>query len=231
MLTSKSYSSDKSWHDLEMTALEPGDAFRIVRAGYDRLGERYRSWSVDVSVRFRQLKVVLERVPAGGVVVELGCGDGEPVTRLLSEHYRVVAVDASVVQLSMGRRAVPRAMFVLADMTELQFKPGAVDAVVSFYALGHVPARRHAALFRSIAQWLRPGGLVMASAPTGVGDAVEASWLGVPMFFGGIGEAATRAAVHQAGLTLERGEVITEDEGDGETAEFLWLTAVKPPVS
>ncbi|MPZ74555.1 MAG: methyltransferase domain-containing protein [Nitriliruptorales bacterium] len=111
------------------------------------------------------------------------------------------------------------------DRFELQ--SGAVDAVVSFYALGHVPADRHAALLRSIARWLRPDGLVMMSTPAGPGDGVDPDWHGGPMFFAGLDEGSTRTGISKAGLRLERLERINESEADGDIVEFLWITATK----
>jgi hypothetical protein len=91
-----------------------------------------------------------------------------------------------------------------------------VDAVASFYALGHVPSHMHAPLLSSMANWLRPGGLLLTSAPVNAGDATDDCWLGVPMFFGGIGENATRRALADAGLHLDSVEVV------------IWIIAKKP---
>ncbi len=107
-------------------------------------------------------------------------------------------------------------------------RPGSVDAVASFYALGHVPSDRHGSLFTAIGSWLRPGGLLLTSAPLVAGDSTQADWLGVPMFFGGISEDDTRRAVSAAGLQVERWEVVDEDEGDGEVVSFLWFVARQP---
>jgi SAM-dependent methyltransferase len=78
-------------------------------------------------------------------------------------------------------------MLVQADMTRFALRPGSVDAVASFYALGHVPSGQHAPLFHAIAGWLRPGGVLLTSAPLLVGDDVDEDWLGVPTYFGGLG--------------------------------------------
>ena len=48
------------------------------------------------------------------------------------------------------------------------------------------------------------------------------------MFFGGIGEDATRRAIAGAGLQLVNLEVIDEDEGDGHRVRFIWFIAKKP---
>ena len=92
-------------------------------------------------------------------MVELDCGAGEPATRLLSQRRRVLGVDASQVQPRLARTSAPTALLVQADFTRLALRPGSVDAVASFYALGHVPATDHHQLFQRIAAWLRPGGL------------------------------------------------------------------------
>lgn len=205
------------------------DGFEVVRAGYDRIGDRYRNWSQDSSVRPRWVRQLLGELDRGSVVVDLGCGAGEPATRMLAEHHRVIGVDASLVQLRLAQEAVPEAVLVQADMARLALRPGSVDAVASFYALGHVPSTLHSALITAIASWLRPGGLLLTSTPLTPGDGKAADWLGVPMFFGGIGADATRRAVSAAGLEVETWEeVVEEDEGDGKVVSFLWFMARRP---
>ena len=203
------------------------DAFSVVRAGYDVIGPKYRDRGQDNPVRLRWVDRLLRELPPEGLVVDLGCGPGEPATRLLAEHHRVVGVDASIGQLALARQAAPTAALVQADMTRLPLRSGSVDAVASFYALGHVPADRHAPLLADIARWLRPGGLLLTSAPVGAGDSRTDDWLGVPMFFGGIGEKQTRAVLNGAGLLVHEWQVVAEDEGDGQTVRFLWLLAQK----
>jgi SAM-dependent methyltransferase len=204
--------------------------FELVRAGYDRIDVRYRDWSSASPVRLHWIDCLLARLQPYSIVVDLGCGSGEPATRLLAEAHRVIGVDGSKAQLALARTAVPSALLVQADMTRLALRPLSVDAVASFYALGHVPSSLHDALFLSIATWLRPGGVLLTSAPLGVGDDTEPDWLGVPMFFGGIGEGATRVALQSAGLVVDTIEVVEEDEGEGQTVRFMWIMATKQHV-
>lgn len=199
----------------------------VVRAGYDAIGERYHSWSHASAVRLGFVERVLERLPSGSTVVDLGCGPGDPATRLLSERHHVVGVDLSEGQLRIARRLAPRAALVQADLADLSLRPSSVDAVVSFYALGHLASELHVPLITRIGGWLRPAGLLLTSAPLTPGDDVDDDWLGVRMPFGGIGAEATLAAVEAAGMTVELAEVVGEDEGEGRTVEFLWVTAVK----
>ena len=208
-----------------MSGLTPRET---VRRGYDAIGERYHAWSHASPTRLGFVQEVLDRLPDGSLVVDLGCGPGDPATRLLSERHTVLGVDLSRRQLDIARRRAPRASLVQADLAELSLRPSSVDAVVSFYALGHLPGATHAPLLHRIGRWLRPGGLLLTSAPLTPGDGEDPEWLGVPMFFGGIGPEATVAAVLAAGLDLEEARVAAEDEGDGHVVKFLWVTARRP---
>lgn len=202
--------------------------FSIVRSGYDAIGVRYRDWSSGSTVRLDWVaRLELELAP-GGVVLDLGCGPGDPVTRLLAHRHRVIGVDASAVQLRLAQQAAPGALLVQADMTRLAIRPATVDVVASLYALGHVPSERHAEFLMDVAGWLRPGGCLLTNAPMTAGDDEDADWLGVRMFFGGIGEAATRRALMDADLDVVEWQVVPEDEGDGKIVRFLWILARKP---
>jgi len=204
------------------------EPFETVRTGYDRIAERYQVWSHAGPVRLHWVQHLLAELSPNSLVVDLGCGSGEPATRLLAEHHRVVGVDGSAVQLRLVRQSAPTALLVQADMARFALRPASVDAVVAFYALGHIPAEHHEPLLSAIAHWLRPGGMVLASTPIDDGNGQDPDWLGVPMFFGGIGEHATRQAVCRAGLHVDTWQVVAEDEGDGRVVEFLWFVARKP---
>ncbi|HEX2350433.1 MAG TPA: class I SAM-dependent methyltransferase, partial [Ktedonobacterales bacterium] len=84
-------------------------ARRIVEQGYDQVAERHRAWSAGIrqDERQRYTDELLDRLPAGARVLELGCGQGTPTTRLLAERFSVTGVDISARQLELARQAVP----------------------------------------------------------------------------------------------------------------------------
>ena len=206
------------------------DPKQIVADGYDAMAERYLAWS-DLRpspTRLRYLAFALERIPAASDVLELGCGAGIPMTAALAQGRTITGVDLSATQLDMARRNVPAATFIQADMTELAFEPASFDAVVAFYSLTHVPREEQAALLARIREWLRPGGLFLASmgADDEPGD-VEADWLGVDMYFSHFGAKANRRLVERAGLIIDSAEIAVEPE-DRHDARFLWVVARAP---
>lgn len=116
-------------------------------------------------------------------MVDLGCGAGVPATRELTDRgLRVLGVDFSVVQLSRAQHLVPAASLVRADMTELHLQPGSADAVVSFYALIHVPLEDQRLLFPRIRCWLRPGGYLLAITGADRWTGID-TYLGADMFW------------------------------------------------
>lgn len=201
----------------------------IVQEGYDTIAARYCTWAqtVRVAERERYTTALLDALPAGAAVLELGCGAGVPTTQRLAERFTVTGVDLSRTQIALARQSVPSAQFIQNDMTAMQFPPGSFDAVCAFYSITHVPREQHAALLRSIASWLRSGGMFVASfSSRGSVDTVEDDWLGAPMFFSGYDVDENRRLVRDAGLTIESDRIETDSEF-GRPAAFLWIVATK----
>jgi SAM-dependent methyltransferase len=163
----------------------------LVRRGYDAISLVYRSddgaaapsSAEDVSRYAGWVQELADVLPDGATVAELGCGAGIPATHELAEHgLRVLGVDFSAVQLRRARHLVPTASLVQADMTDLHLRSASVDAVVSLYALIHVPLTDQQDLFPRIRSWLRPGGYFLATVGADRWTGTE-NYLGTPMFW------------------------------------------------
>jgi SAM-dependent methyltransferase len=205
------------------------DPKRIVEEGYDRLAPRFEEWSsgADTVVPWF-LDEILQRLPAGADVLELGCGSG-PVAAVLADGRSYTGVDLSDGQLARARARLPDETFVKADLTQIEFPEGSFDAVVSFFVFNHVPRSEQGPTFGHIFQWLRPGGRFMLSLGAGQSDdEVEEDWLGVPMFFASFEPDANERLLLDAGFELELSETRSQfEEGQGE-ATFHWVIARKP---
>jgi SAM-dependent methyltransferase len=97
------------------------------------------------------------RVPAGGRVLEVGCGRGVALAPLgaLLDPERLVGIDVDEQALAVAARTGTEVY--RADVRALPFDAGAFDVVVDFGTCYHV-SRPEAAL-REIARVLAPGGL------------------------------------------------------------------------
>ena len=203
---------------------------QIVAAGYDQVVERYARWAERIysPERERVTRLILDCTPAGGRVLELGCGNGEPTARLLSERLALTGVDISGEQLQRARRVAPDAEFIQADMASLSFPGEHFSAVVALFSIVHIPCEQHGALFQSIYRWLKPGGhFVFNSGASASYRGYEEDWLGAPMFWSHYGPEVTRQLALQAGFEIISQRVETINEGHG-AATFVWWTARKP---
>ena len=193
----------------------------IVRRGYDALSYRYRGDAEAPAEYATWLGQLQERVRAGGAMLDLGCGCGVPLARdLAASGYAVAGVDLSAVQVERARELVPAARFLHADATQVEFPAASFDAVVSLYALIHMPLDEQPALLGRIGRWLRPGGWLLATTGQRAWTGTEDGWLGgkAPMWWSHADAATYRKWIEQAGLSVVIQEVVPE--GDAAHALF-----------
>lgn len=119
----------------------------------------------------------------GDPVLDLGCGCGVPGTAILAERFLVTGVDISPVQIDRARRLVPAARFLCQDMTDAEFPSESFAAIVSFFAIIHVPVEEQPGIFRKLSSWLRPGGYLLATVGTRAWTGMEENWHGAPMYW------------------------------------------------
>jgi SAM-dependent methyltransferase len=202
----------------------PDDPREIVESGYDSIAGRYaeaiRAGRGPETYFSRFLARVLELIPEGGAVLDLGCGAGL-VTAELTTRARVAGVDISAGQLELARRNAPAARFVRADMVDLAFAPGSFDAVVAFWTLIHVPREVHASLFARVHGWLKPGGLFAGTLGSGDNPADHVpDFHGAPMYWSHFDAENNRRLLREAGFDVLQADEI---EDEGETP--LWVVA------
>ncbi|MBV9279676.1 MAG: class I SAM-dependent methyltransferase [Chloroflexi bacterium] len=150
-----------------------------VRDGFDAVSYVYRADDADDGPYGVWLEELAPRLPRGGSVLDLGCGCGVPAARWLVRHgYMVTGIDLSPVQIERARRLVPDADFRCADITAVDFPDGTFDAVVSFYAIIHVPIDEQPALFGAMHRWLKPGCWLLATVGARPWTGSEDNWLG-----------------------------------------------------
>jgi len=200
------------------------DPKQIVREGYDLLGDAYRieRFGNDDRVYRRWLAKLDQHLAPNSRVLDLGCGYGVPASRWLARKHRVVGVDGSSVQLGRAKFLVPGVPFVQADMTDVEFRGGGFDAVVSMYAIIHVPLADQPALFHRIAEWLTPSGWFMGTLGWREWTGIERDWLGVEgatMYWSHAAADRYRAWLEGAGLAVV--EEAVEPEGEGGFSAFL----------
>jgi SAM-dependent methyltransferase len=202
----------------------------IVSEAYDKIAERYLEWRARQPREeelTRWLGLLRDNVRLGARVLDIGCGAGIPLTLALSKSFDVTGVDISARQIELPRRSVPEANFLHGDVTALDFAPESFDAAVASYSLFHVPRAEHTGLFRTLARWLRPEGILFANSGAGNRKIdFDEDWLGAPRFWSSFDAEGERGVLRAAGFTIDFESIETIME-DGRPHTFHLMLARK----
>lgn len=207
----------------------------VVRQGYDTIASTYLQWITSrPSAQVDMTKLILGQLTQGSKVLDLGCGAGVPVAKLLcSEGHHVTGVDISEKQIELAQQYVPNAEFKVADMASLVRPDSSFDAVLAFYSVFHLPREQHEDFVRKTYSWLRPEGLLLINfAPTAMGAQIS-KFHGADNFFSGWSTSESQKLVADAGFDIvqtelrAQGDVDNPDDPDNGVS-FFWVLARKP---
>jgi ubiquinone/menaquinone biosynthesis C-methylase UbiE len=197
------------------------DPTRIVCEGYDAIARAYHEQR-DKFKNQGLLAMFASSLPAGGHVLDVGCGAGVPVARfLLDSGFDVTGVDVSSSMLALARSHVPEADLVKMDMRELRFEANSFDGVCAFYSLFHIPQEEHSGAIASFYRLLRQDGMLLLSTGSSAWQGIE-DFHGARMFWSHPDREVTRQHVVDAGFAVMMSEV---QEHGGE--RHYWIMAKK----
>ncbi len=154
-----------------------------MKSAYNKIASSYRSARTSESEDVQLLRLLVERLPVGAVVLDAGCGSGYPVTQVLGRSFRVTGMDFAKQQVLIAKGTVPDAEFILGDLTDLPVQDCAFDAVCSYYAIIHVPRDEHLKLLTEFHRILKPGGLALLCLGAGNLSEDVDDWLGTQMYW------------------------------------------------
>jgi SAM-dependent methyltransferase len=163
----------------------------LVKRGYDTISHSYRSdageaspGTAETTTRYAAwIEELAATLRPGARVLDVGCGAGVPADQLMvGAGLDVLGLDISQTQIDRARVLVPRAHFVCCDIVDFALAEESFDAIVSLYALIHIPLADQRALLTRLYRALRPQGSFLAIVGhqrwTGIED-----YLGAPMFW------------------------------------------------
>jgi len=106
------------------------------------------------------------------VVLDLGCGGGEPVARyLIEEEYAVTGVDSSAALLEQCRQRFPQQQWLNADMRGLALDRD-FDGILAWNSLFHLSPDDQRAMFAVFERHARPGCALMFTSGPQAGEAI-----------------------------------------------------------
>ncbi|RKS09142.1 methyltransferase family protein [Nocardiopsis sp. Huas11] len=191
-------SSDDGW-----AARERGQA-----SAYDHIGEHYDEAFPHKDIQVKSTRALIDRLPRGARVLDVGCGTGVPTAQSLTEAgLSVTGVDISPVMLDIARRNVPEAEFAQVDLVDLSPEQwGTYDAVVAYFALLHLPRAHVPHALSILRSMLEPDGWFMLSMVEADVDDLPIPFLGHHVRVTGYFRDDLRGLLTEAGFTINEEE-------------------------
>ncbi len=123
-----------------------------------------KHWGADFSQRVLPVleKLILAHLPAGGRILDLGCGTGQLAQILLKRGYQVTGLDGSEEMVRIARDNARGGEFILDDARSFRL-PAAYQAVISTYdSLNHIMSLEELTqVFRNVCVALQEAGLFL----------------------------------------------------------------------
>jgi SAM-dependent methyltransferase len=188
---------------------------------YERHAREYdRDRGHSLGVERAWLDRFLLDVPAGGTVLDLGCGTGTPIASyLLHCGFNVVGVDASPTMIQMCRARFPEQEWVLQDMRALGLGRR-FDAILAWDSFFHLGAEEQRAMFPRFAAHALPGAPLLFTSGPREGEAIG-SYRGESLYHASLSPAEYRQLLLANGYAVRA--YIAEDPECGE--HTVWLAA------
>ncbi|WP_031569798.1 class I SAM-dependent DNA methyltransferase [Rheinheimera texasensis] len=169
--------------------------------GYETHAAEFRHWREQSNIGVETVLQWAQGLPPGAAVLDLGCGSGLPLGKVLAERgFSLYGIDASPTLAVAYQQLLPQAQVVCEKLEDSDFFQRQYAGVLCVGVLFLLPEAAQRQLFAKVAAALLPGGLWLFSAP-----AQACRWVDVLTGLESVslGAAAYQQLLEQAGLQLQ----------------------------
>lgn len=195
-----------------MLPMHPCEEMKInpMQNSYDHIAEKWHSnfrGQVYVDRVLGYVDLVLQGLPSGAKVLDLGCGTGNPIAKYIVEKgFHVTGIDQSGKMLEIAKTVVPEATLIHINMIDVELDIG-FAAAIAWDSMFHVERKHHSAIFNKLATSLNVGGRLLLSVG-GTGDeGFTSEMYGYTFFYSGHEPEVTRQLLENEGFEIEVWEV------------------------
>jgi 2-polyprenyl-3-methyl-5-hydroxy-6-metoxy-1,4-benzoquinol methylase len=180
--------------------------------GYERVAAEFlahRGRAPSTAIGATQVRDWARGLRHGATVLDLGCGPGVPITKVLvNEGLDVYAIDAAPSLVAAFRRNFPRATIACESVLESTFFGRAFDGVLAWGLMFLLQPDEQRALIKRIGDAVAPGGRVLFTSPD-----EAASWNDIMT---GLESRSLGAAEYRKLLSAANLSVVAEYEDEGQ---------------
>ncbi|MGV6875159.1 class I SAM-dependent DNA methyltransferase [Pseudochelatococcus sp. B33] len=200
---------------------------RIIGLYDDNAAEWDRGRASGLAKRGLLEKAWLDRfltlLPAGGAVLDIGCGTGDPIARyMIGRGHAVTGVDSSPSMIAIAGRRLPGHEWIVADMRALDLGRR-FDGLIAWHSFFHLPHADQRRMIARFAAHAAPGAMLLFTSGPEHGEAIG-EWMGEPLYHASLDPEEYRALLAENGFDVVDHRIKDPDCG-GAT---VWLARKRP---
>ena len=137
--------------------------------GYEGIAAEFVS-TRSTTIGVKRVRYWAKALPRGAAVVDLGCGPGLPITKVLvAEGIRVYGVDAAPSLVQAFRRNLPNTPIACEAVQDSKFFDRTFDGVLAWGLMFLLSPEDQRCLIERVADILVPGGRLLFTSPAEIG--------------------------------------------------------------
>ena len=157
-------------------------------------------------------------LPAGGAILDVGCGMGEPIGRdLIESGFQLTGVDSSPSLIELARKRFQDHEWLTADMRGLELGR-TFDGILAWHSFFHLSPEDQRPMFARFATHSREGTALMFTSGGAHGESIG-EWRGEPLYHGSLDPAEYQALLEENGFALLEHRLRDPECGDA----AIWL--------
>ncbi|MDD5529432.1 MAG: class I SAM-dependent methyltransferase [bacterium] len=170
------------------------------------------------------LKKLIKLLPKNPHILDFGCGIGVPFDKYLDDHgCKVTGIDISQKHINEAKKNVHNAKFIKGDFSKTDFQE-TFDAIISFYAIFHIPREEHKELFLNMADLLKKEGKILITLGTSGSYGEEENWCGAKMVWSTYKPEMYKKLLDETGFKILEA---TFEGKQGDKEYHFWVLAQK----
>lgn len=152
---------------------------------------------------WRHIDNLVEKLPSNAKILDVGCGNGLPIDKYLSEKgFEVLGIDISENQIELAKNNAPQAKFEVMDMEELSLPNENFDAALLLYSLFHLPRGIHQKILTDINKTVKPGGILLVTMGVYETETTRDEFEDLKLFWSSWDKLKNKAILAQSGFNL-----------------------------
>lgn len=131
-----------------------------VYESYDEIVQWFDDARTKTLMESEYLNLILNSIPAGGSILDLGCGTGEPISKFFIEKgFKVTGVDGSKKMIALCNERFPTEQWIISDMREINLKQR-FDVILAWHSFFHLDHDSQRKMFKIFESHIKPNGIL-----------------------------------------------------------------------